>query len=287
MDYILIDTNILIEHPRVTTIKSSKIQLGITDIVYQRFFERSINRKLQVDKYLGTYNYLDYAINNNLIKRLETKGKLNNINLNGYPQLTNAPISLLRQYEILIDEGHNVKIATDNITLLSCCESNKIPTLNLTELKDFFKDIKFDTNAIAKLKNQIQKELQKIKFEVFFAIVIALLSLLLINYFGIVKSKIGDIILIPLIITLGFILFLFREKYRLSYGIVELILGCTSIIIGVLSFVPVENKNFIELNVKIFGGLYIMVRGQENILKSIQNLIIGDRILKFLKFQRI
>lgn len=287
MDYILIDTNILIEYPQVTTIKSSKIQLGITDIVYHRFFERTLYRKLQVDKYLGDYNYLDYAINNNLIKRLEPKGKLNNINLNGYPQLTNAPISILKQYEILIDEGHSVKIATDNITLLSCCESNKIPTFNLTELKDFLKDIKSDTNAVAKLKSQIQKELQKIKFEVLFAIVIALLSLILINYFGIVKSKIGNIILIPSIITLGFILFLFREKYRLSYGIVELILECTSIIIGVLSFVPIENKNFIELNVKIFGGLYIMVRGQENILKSIQNLIIGDRILKFLKLQKI
>jgi hypothetical protein len=287
MEYILLDTNILIEYPLITTIKSDEIQFGITDAVHQLFFEKSIYRKLDQEKYIGAYNYLDYSVNNNLVKLLRTNGRIKHLNLKGYPQLGNAAISLLIKYEELKNEGHKLHIATDNVALQGCCKLNQIPFFNLTEVKEYVKNIKSDSGAFVNLKSQIKKEVQKVRFEIFFAIVITVFSLLLINYFGIVKSTIGNLILIPLILLLGLMLFIFREKYRLSYGIVELILGCTSVIIGVLNYIPSTDKTLVELNIKIFGGLYIMVRGQENILKSIQNLIIGDRILRFLKIQKI
>lgn len=82
---------------------------------------------------------------------------------------------------------------------------------------------------------------------------------------------------IILILLAGVGLFIYREKQKLSYGIFEVAVG----IIAIISlFVPVD-FNYKELtfdlnfNLKLIGGLYIMVRGQDNVLKSIKNKKLG------------
>lgn len=79
----------------------------------------------------------------------------------------------------------------------------------------------------------------------------------------------GTIALIPLA---GIALFWFRSKNRLAYGIAEVLFGLFT---GLRVFIP--NFNYSQLDttgfVQIAGGLYIMVRGMDNIGKR----LIGTR----------
>lgn len=71
---------------------------------------------------------------------------------------------------------------------------------------------------------------------------------------------------------LGLMLFWYREKFRLSYGAFEL---CVGIIMSYYVFFPTFSYSGVGLKegIQILGGLYVMVRGLDNIGKG----VIGTR----------
>lgn len=75
----------------------------------------------------------------------------------------------------------------------------------------------------------------------------------------------GTMIGLPI---LGFLLFWYREKYRLSYGAFEF---CVGVIMSYYVFFP--NFSYAGLGVtegiQVLGGLYVMVRGLDNIGKGV------------------
>jgi rRNA maturation endonuclease Nob1 len=75
----------------------------------------------------------------------------------------------------------------------------------------------------------------------------------------------GTMTLMPLI---GILLFWYREKFRLSYGVFEFFVG---VIMSYYVFFPIFNYSTIDVTqgIKILGGLYVMVRGLDNIGKGI------------------
>jgi len=82
-----------------------------------------------------------------------------------------------------------------------------------------------------------------------------------------------------LILLLGISLFVFREKQKVSYGITEFILGA----ITAIYYLPFwsDYSQIVEhsdTSLKIAGGLYIMVRGQDNIIKGLQGTKLGLQI---------
>jgi PIN domain nuclease of toxin-antitoxin system len=72
--------------------------------------------------------------------------------------------------------------------------------------------------------------------------------------------------------VLGLMLFWYREKFRLSYGSFEL---CVGIIMSYYVFFPTFSYSGVGLKegIQILGGLYVMVRGLDNIGKG----VIGTR----------
>lgn len=89
------------------------------------------------------------------------------------------------------------------------------------------------------------------------------------------KNNISIISLIGISLLFGFLLFLYRENYRLGYGILEIIFGLLTII---SLFENINNQPRvldIEVYVKLVGGLYIIVRGMDNVFKNIENKRIG------------
>lgn len=80
---------------------------------------------------------------------------------------------------------------------------------------------------------------------------------------------------IILMIFLGVALFIFREKQRLSYGVFEFLSGIAVIIFVFYPDFTLPKNYSADIFIKIIGGLYVMVRGQDNILKSLQGKKLG------------
>lgn len=82
---------------------------------------------------------------------------------------------------------------------------------------------------------------------------------------------------IVLVLFIGVMLFVFREKQKFSYGVFEFLVGVLTII---LIF---RNEHFdfekieftLDFNIRLLAGLYIMVRGQDNIVKSLKDTKFG------------
>jgi len=91
------------------------------------------------------------------------------------------------------------------------------------------------------------------------------------------KNNISTVSIVGLSLLFGFLLFLYRENYRLGYGALEIIVG----LLAILSlFERINNESFIyNLNlegyVKFGGGIYVIVRGMDNVFKSIKSKKIG------------
>ncbi|GAB3956907.1 hypothetical protein GCM10028805_48100 [Spirosoma harenae] len=64
------------------------------------------------------------------------------------------------------------------------------------------------------------------------------------------------------------VLYFIREKYRSGYGIFEFLVGLIiSFLVNPSSPEIITDPN---LSLKILGGLYIMVRGLDNIVKGLE-----------------
>jgi hypothetical protein len=76
----------------------------------------------------------------------------------------------------------------------------------------------------------------------------------------------GTALALPL---LGILLFWYRQRYRLSYGVFEFLVG---VMMGYFVFLP--SFDFKTLGViqglQILGALYVMVRGLDNIGRGIE-----------------
>lgn len=105
---------------------------------------------------------------------------------------------------------------------------------------------------------------------------------------GVLASSVGNIIYsnINLLVStitvwgtmvglpiLGLVLFWYRENFRLSYGAFEF---CVGVIMSYYVFFPTFNYSGLGVTegIQILGGLYVMVRGLDNIGKG----VIGTRL---------
>jgi rRNA-processing protein FCF1 len=76
----------------------------------------------------------------------------------------------------------------------------------------------------------------------------------------------GTVVALPL---LGVTLYWYRQKYRLSYGIFEFIVG---FVMTLYVFFPTFSYTALTVveGIQILGGLYVMVRGMDNVSKGVE-----------------
>jgi rRNA-processing protein FCF1 len=114
-------------------------------------------------------------------------------------------------------------------------------------------------------------------------IVFTLLSVLIYLKLNVIISTINIWGTIIATLIFGVILFVVRERQRLGYGIFEFLVGVISIIILFYS----DDFDYSKINfttdvyLKIAAGLYIMVRGQDNIVKAIKDTRLGLTLRKY------
>ena len=281
MKYVLLDTKILIQFPEITAIGESGFKFIITESTYNWFFQLSINRGLS--EHYDVNNFLDYSISAGIIKVLTDYKKQSISHIPTYPQFSYLKLDLISEYHILKKNGEDVIICSDDITLKSYCNEYQIPFWDLFDLKKVVKLIKSNTSAAENLKAYIIDEKKKIAGSLIFALIIFFIIIYLAKLFEAIQ--INNFTLIFCILILGFSLFIFRDRYRLTYGIIELLLGVASVYLGFRNNINLHEGVVYDLYIKIFGGLYLMVSGLDNIIKSLTHLLIGKKIIAFLNLK--
>ncbi|MFH6942562.1 hypothetical protein [Flavobacterium sp. FlaQc-50] len=121
-------------------------------------------------------------------------------------------------------------------------------------------------------------EVRKVKYFVYLTLSFVILSLTFFYFFKGFQNYIKYFLIVTYSITLGIYFWLLRERYKLIYGLLELMAGLASIFIVFNStdfnfvFSSWKFENFMG----IVGGLYILVRGIDNLSKTKTGIMIAD-----------
>lgn len=315
MNHIILDTNIIIAHPKLLGLSIADVKFVIPIDVVTELNERELS---------GEYNNRA-----ELIQKAAAQGTISIIdnNLPGFakyhqPSIGDTDSSIIAVALDYISKGQSAKIATFDKKLAKAATENQIKVLSNNDLEQFiqtfkkpkkksfgkiFLDIVWDimiatfpmiptiTSLWVELKDVEIPSIQgKILFferkenvnliaGIIIGILITLLAILIYLKLNIIISTINIWGTIIAIIVFGIILFIIRERQRLGYGIFEFLIGALSIIILFYSDSFDYSKiNFTtDIYLKIAAGLYIMVRGQDNIVKAIKDTKLGLKLRKY------
>jgi hypothetical protein len=123
------------------------------------------------------------------------------------------------------------------------------------------------------------KKVWKILVSLMIGSIISISLILLVLYWDSISVVVIDIISKPYFVViipfLGLLLYWFRCVLPIPYGITELIIG---IITAVQAFLLIQNglinetKPSLEIMLKLAAGLYIIVRGMDNISKGLGHI---------------
>lgn len=280
MKKIILDTSIILRQPRVLGLEIPETEFLIPIDVVEELVVRTQNRGAKFDKRVD------------LIEKASQDGKVTILNVDTpanrqyrehfkSTKLSGADISIVSVALTLKNKGEEVFIATLDRDIEKVAHDNNIGILSENDINNLLsKFVEPQTN-----NDTIQKDIvsyenkEKVNFwrGIFFGAGATLIAVLIYNNLEKIISTINVWGTIAVILFAGIGLFIFREKQRLSYGVFEFLVG----VVGIISLFNPNNFDFatiqfnIDFNIKLIGGLYIMVRGQDNIVKALKDKKIG------------
>lgn len=162
-----------------------------------------------------------------------------------------------------------VVVVTSDRALQAFLLTKGIESITATEFLHYSQTGDLDRELHLKAKSFNNK---RFKFSSFSTILAAILSALgqagftRISYLATHISVWGTVIALPI---LGIFLYWYRQRFRLSYGLFEFIVGTMT---TYAVFFP--NFDYAKLTpvqgIQLLGGLYVMVRGMDNISKGVE-----------------
>ena len=182
-------------------------------------------------------------------------------------------------------DGNKIIFVTDEKMTISEAKFAKVTVWSLGELIDYYK-----TPGTTK-DQEIKKEAIQIENRVRWGIlgnlllaIIFLISLVLLaRYYGDIVDRLKKATLIIILVVFGLLLFEIREKRRQLYGFVEVGFGILTIIIV---FYPGLILNNWDQLFKIAAGLYVIVRGLDNLYKGSENRKLGSLLKRLFRLNR-
>lgn len=263
MKKVILDTNILIRHPEILSVDSDELELIIPDLVFE-----------QVSKFKNTKTSLVDLIRNasnaGTIKIQTIASAAEKLKSGLVVDYVDFQITSFSKY--LIEQGNEVVLATDDKSLQIFAMANGVNSVGLAQLLEMITNNEKVNQDIQKQTTKFNNQQNKSVILGFLLgfIIAMLLVIIYLNFDTILQTiNVWGTIISTLIISI--VLFIFRELKQLMYGAVEFFIGIASVI---LIFYPdfdysglVTDSFFI---IKIIGGLYIMVRGLDNIYKALE-----------------
>ena len=277
---ILLDTNLILKFPKLLGLKIPDTEfLIIKDVID----ELKVNSDNRGNQYEDMTDLIIKASNKGTIEIINTSLDIYNdhYNILDTPLLSRKKVTLLSAALGLKQNGDIVKIATTDKRLIKSARSNDIQVISDEEIENLIENFidpeKTDSTIQSKIVSYERNEKKYLFYGILLGVTLTLLSILIYKNFQAIVYRINVWGTIILILLSGIALFIIREKQRLSYGIFELLVGMFSIIIV---FQPSDfdfSKLILnsEFYIRLLGGLYIMVRGQDNMLYSIRDSKLG------------
>ena len=176
---------------------------------------------------------------------------------------------------------NDVYLATDNLSLKAFALTNNIKTFDSSELLSYFGAQTGRNKTISKNAQKIES---KQKLSVFLNLIIALAILIgfvfLIRNYSYIVDKYSNFLSVIFLVAIGFGLFEIRLKWRQLYGFVEIGFGILSIVICFFPNIILSNWDFY---LKIMAGLYIIVRGLDNLYQGSEKNSLGSLLKKIFR----
>jgi hypothetical protein len=270
--HIVLDSNVILKEPAVLFRGTERVKLYVPTAV---FFE--LGRLNKPATRVGDFRSLvAEAANKHLVTILpEIVGG----EYPGTTTLSNTDVSfLLSAYELKRALADEVYVASDDKHIWVGSQEMGLLTLTSTQLKALL-----DTEG-PDISDELFDKADKFKREnvryVVINIIISVIAASIVNVTSGNLPQIYDFItkwgLLALIPVLGVGLYYMRSKFRLSYGLSEIFVGTYAA--GRVVF-PVSRIHTFEdvVLIQFLGGLYVMVRGMDNIEKGLK----GTRFLSY------
>lgn len=280
MKKIILDTSIILRQPRVLGLEIPDTEFLIPLDVIEELVVRTQNRGAKFDRRVD------------LIEKASQEGKVRILNVDTpanrqfrehfkSTKLSGADISIVSVALTLKNKGEEVLIATLDREIEKVATENNIGILSESDISNLvskFVEPQTSNDTIQKeIVTYENKEKTTFWTGIFFGVGATLIAVLIYNNLDKIISTINIWGTIAVILFAGIGLFIFREKKRLSYGVFEFLVG----VVGIISLFSPNNFDFatiqfnIDFNIKLIGGLYIMVRGQDNIVKALKDKKLG------------
>jgi rRNA-processing protein FCF1/predicted membrane protein len=265
---ILLDTNIILIAPTILSNKKSGVSLIVPFPVRLELATVSLIR----EGVSSISKILDAALRENIIQIY----KLSSIPSIEPPEnLSKTDIELITAAQELQETDDDVQIATEDKTLSNFAATIGIKCINLNQLKKIFlEDTDHDSNIQKKAKSILNAQSRSLIIGIIVGFLINLLVFWIWSNFEKIINTAAIWGTIILIIAVGILLYSLRGRFRLQYGIFEFFFG---IVIALKVLWPdFDYSKFRPFGVlQIMAGIYVMVRGLDNIGKVLKGTRFG------------
>ncbi|MEO7044936.1 MAG: hypothetical protein ABI091_06480 [Ferruginibacter sp.] len=280
MKELLLDTRTIIENPNLFGLNSPDYFLTTTDAVIEEIRKSGTHINIS---YNDRLELIQLAVDGKTIKIISTLDKEIDFLIRSISslRLSYAEKGLLAYIIKKQQNGELVSLVTKSKLLKKFAINSNIDLLSIKELNGILESIPKEEpkpeNLIYEIQEYSKKENKKIFYGFIGGFILGIIAFIIYININFIVSSINVWTTIILTIILSFVLYLIREKWRLPYGFLEFSVGVFSIVI--LFYPSRFNFNLMPLDstffIKIIGGLYIMVRGIDNMMKAIKDTQLG------------
>lgn len=265
--HFILDTNVLVQHPEVLAMAAGN-NLIIPQVVLDQFKQRR-SRGVHGD----VQEVIDEAIKKG-VRIAQAPSQLVKepvASARDAQKLDHADMEIARiaQYYAELDGKNSVCLVTADKLLAKLLSSYGLRCISGSELLADFQSVEIDKGIEATARNILSKQRRYLITSFILGIVVAVLGTVTFNNLQLLISTIsvwGTLVALPL---LGIGLYWYREHYRLSYGFFEFVAGLVMACHVVFPDFDYSNFSVIKA-IQVLAGLYVMVRGLDNIGKSVE-----------------
>lgn len=272
---IILDTNYIIKYPRLLGVKLPDTTFLTTTEVIEELKRNA--RQGHSENRLAIINEADTEGNIQIVNAgLEEISKHQRKIPNAL--LSQTDISLLTTALFCKETNQHVKIGTFDRDIINISRRLGIDCLSEEDIKQLLvQSDKQPSEIKEKIIELNNKETRGFFWQIGYGIVTTSIGFFASMFLKEIAAALHIWGMLLLFLIIGIALFFWREKLKFSYGLFEFLAGFITILIALMPS-NFDFKTIIvdpELELKILGGLYIMVRGQDNIVKGLKGTKYG------------
>lgn len=263
--YYLIDTSVVIRHPEVLSLARTR-KLLIPDVVIH---ELTAPRSARVQP--GIQSLLSQAleagaevVRSSLNMQLDPLSAAQRLG-----KLSFADHQIALSAVELVKDGKSVTVVTYDQALRYLLDSQNVPSMSPDTFLALKDDAEPDEAITAAAKNFTLQQNSYVGISFVGALIAGGVAYAAYTYRALLLATLSMWGTVLLLFAAGVLLYAYRQRQRLSYGVFEFLFGLFA---AVSVFLP--NFSYTSLGVlntvQIAGGLYVMVRGLDNVGKGVE-----------------